>query len=573
MNPPVAPPPFWPKALPTEMHVPRTKLWENLEIAARRYPDKPAYRVYGQVTSFTTLWRDAQRLAGWLQQRCGVKRGDRVLLSGQSSTQFVTAYQAILRAGAVVVPVNSMYLSEEFAHLAEDSGARVLITAQELWPRVEGLLGRGVEHAIVFNYAKPGDMLDADTPDWFRAAPAAAIADAPDARVGWLSDALAAGLAPAASEGGPDDLCLIAYTSGTTARPKGCTQTHRSLLTAAVTPAIWRNDTPDTVFLGASPMFHMQGLQAVINTTMALGASVVLLPRWDASRAVELISTYRINRFGASPPMLVDLLAVPGLKADAFDSVGVITGGGSALAESVNKRLADELDITYLEGYGMTETSSMVMCNPPRRTKRQCLGIPTFGVSAMVVDPVTFDPLPDGATAGSGELWVAADQVSPHGYWRNDAANRESFVERDGKRWLRTGDLVTRDADGYYFLVDRLKRMINAAGYKVWPSEVESLLHRHPAVQEACVIATLDPRRGEQVTAVVVVRPGMSLTAEALIDWAHGQMATYKCPRAVEFIDRLPRAGTGKIDWRGLQESIRARDAAASAGGSTRATA
>lgn len=573
MNPPVAPPPFWPKALPTEMHVPRTTLWESLEIAARRYPDKPAYRVYGQVTSFAALWRDAQRLAGWLQQRCGLKRGDRVLLSGQSSTQFVTAYQAILRAGAVVVPVNSMYLSEEFAHLAEDSGARVLITAQELWPRVEGLLGRGVEHAIVFNYARPDDELDADTPDWFRAAPSAAIADAPDARVTWMSDALAAGLAPGAPEGGPDDLCLIAYTSGTTARPKGCTQTHRSLMTAAVTPAIWRNDTPDTVFLGASPMFHMQGLQAVINTTMALGASVVLLPRWDAQRAAELISTYRINRFGASPPMLVDLLAVPGLKADALDSVGVITGGGSALAESVNKRLADELDITYLEGYGMTETSSMVMCNPPRRTKRQCLGIPTFGVSAMVVDPVTCEPLPDGATAESGELWVAADQVSPHGYWRNDAANRESFIERGGKRWLRTGDLVTRDADGYYFLVDRLKRMINAAGYKVWPSEVESLLHRHPAVQEACAIATLDPRRGEQVTAVVVVRAGMSLTAEALIDWAHGQMATYKCPRAVEFIDRLPRAGTGKIDWRGLQESIRARDAAARAVGSKKVAA
>ena len=569
MNPPVVPPPFWPKALPTEMHVPRTTLWENLEIAAGRYPDKPAYRVYGQVTSFAELWRDARRLAGWLQQRCGVKRGDRVMLSGQSSAQFVTAYQAILRAGAVVVPVNSMYLTEEFAHLAEDSGSRVLITAQELWPRVDPLLGRGVDHAIVFSYARPDDVLDADTPDWFRAAPAAIA----DARVARLADTLAAGLTPAAPEGSPDDLCLIAYTSGTTARPKGCTQTHRSLMTAAITPAIWRNDTPDLVFLGASPMFHMQGLQAVINTTMALGASVVLLPRWDAKRAAELISTYRINRFGASPPMLVDLLAVPGLEANALDSVGVITGGGSALAESVNKRLAEELDITYLEGYGMTETCSMVMCNPPRRPKRQCLGIPTFGVSAMVVDAVTLDPMPDGATTESGELWIAADQVSPHGYWHNDAANRESFVERAGKRWLRTGDLVTRDADGYYFLVDRLKRMINAAGYKVWPSEVESLLHRHPAVQEACVIATLDPRRGEKVTAVVVVRAGMSLTAEALIDWARGQMAAYKCPRGVEFIERLPRAGTGKIDWRGLQDSIRARDAAASTGDARKASA
>jgi len=540
------------------LHVPRTRLWESLEIAARRYPDKPAYRVYGQVTSFATLWRDAQRLAGWLQQRCGVKRGDRVLLSGQSSIQFVIAYQAILRAGAVVVPVNSMYLTEEFAHLVEDSGARVVIAAQELWPRVEPLLGHGLDHAVVFTYARAGDTLDADAPDWFRAAPTLHA----DARIADFDDALAADLAPAAPEGGPDDLCLIAYTSGTTARPKGCTQTHRSLLTAAVTPAIWRNDTPDLIFLGASPMFHMQGLQSVINTTMALGASVVLLPRWDARRAAELISIYRVNRFGASPPMLVDLLAVPGLKADALDSIGVITGGGSALAESVNKRLADELDITYLEGYGMTETCSMVMCNPPRRTKRQSLGIPTFGVSAIIVDPTTLETLPAGATAESGELWIAADQVSPHGYWNNDEANRTSFVERDGKRWLRTGDLVTRDEDGYHFLVDRLKRMINAAGYKVWPSEIETLLHRHPMIQEACVIATLDPRRGEQVTAAVVLRAGASLTPEALIEWARGQMASYKCPRRVEFIERLPRAATGKIDWRGLQESIRARDLA-----------
>ncbi|HEY4068141.1 MAG TPA: AMP-binding protein, partial [Burkholderiaceae bacterium] len=324
MKPPAAPPPFWPKALPTEMHVPRTTLWENLQIAARRYPDKTAYRVYGQATRFAELWRDVQHLTGWLQQHCGVKRGDRVLLSGQSSAQFVTGYQAILRAGAVVVPVNPMYLTEEFAHLAEDSGARVVVIAQELWPRVEPLVGSGLDHAVVFAYARAGDTLDADAPDWFRAA-AVRVADA---RVVAFADALAAALAPAPPEGGPDDLALIGYTSGTTARPKGCTQTHRSLLTAAVTPAIWRNDTPDLVFLGASPMFHMQGLQAVINTTMAIGASVVLLPRWDAKRAAELISTYRINRFGASPPMLVDLLAVPGLKADALDSVGVITGGG-----------------------------------------------------------------------------------------------------------------------------------------------------------------------------------------------------------------------------------------------------
>jgi len=554
MNPPELPSRFWPKGLPAVLQVPQTTLVANLEIAARRYPGKAAYIVYGHHTTWAGLWRDAQRLAGWLQQCCGVKPGDRVLLAGQSSPQFATAYHAIQRADAIVVPVNPMNLAEEFAHAAADSGARVLVGAQELWPRLQPLMGREIDHAVVFAYSEGLDGLDADAPEWFSAPPQA---PACPGAAGW-TEALAAGLTPAPATAGPDDLCLIAFTSGTTARPKGCTHSHRSLMTAAITPSMWRGDTAESTFLGASPMFHMQGLQALVNTTTFLGATVVLLPRWDAARAATLLRRHRVNRWGVSPPMLLDLLALPDLSPDVLDSVQVITGGGSALPEAVNERLTRELGIHYLEGYGMTETASMLMTNPLHRTKRQCLGIPTFGVSAMVVDPVTLEPYPPGATADSGELWVAGDQVSP-GYWNNEAANRESFVERDGKRWLRTGDLVVRDADGYHFLVDRLKRMINVGGFKVWPSEVETLLHRHPAIQEACVIAVPHPTRGEQVRAVVVLRAGAKLTGEQLMAWAHDQMATYKCPKEVEFVARLPRSGTGKIDWRGLQEAARSR--------------
>jgi len=551
------PSPFWPRGLNPRLQVPQTTLWANLEIAARRYPDKPAYILYGARTTYGQLLQTSQAVAGWLQQRCGVRRGDRVLLCAQSSPQFVTAYYAVLRADAVVVLVNPMNLADELAHLSQDSGARVAIAAQDVWPRLAALLGQALDHGVSIAYREGAGELDADAPEWVTTA----IQAPPSARVATWGEVCAAGLAPAPPLSGPEDLCLIAYTSGTTARPKGCTHNHRSLMTAAVTPAAWRGDTPDSVFLGAAPMFHMQGLQSTINTPGYLGASVVLLPRWDAARAAALIRQHGVNRWGVSPPMLLDLLALPGLRADALDSVGIITGGGSALPEVVNRRLADELGITYLEGWGMTETASMAMANPPQRCKRQCLGIPTFGVQALVVDPDTLRPLPDGATAQPGELWVCGEQVSPQGYWRNDDANGETFVQHEGRRWVRTGDLVTRDEDGYYFLVDRLKRMINAAGYKVWPTEVESLLHRHPAVQEACVVATPDARRGEQVLAVVARRPGTRLSAEELIAWSHTQMATYKCPRAVEFVDRLPRAGTGKIDWRGLQDQIRARAA------------
>ena len=553
MSTPSQPSPFWPKGLTTCLQPPQTTLVSNLEIAARRYPDKPAYVIYGHRATFGRIWRDVQALAGWLQQRAGLRPGDRVLLSGQSSPQFATAYHAILRADAVAVPVNPMNLSEEFAHAAHESGARVVIAAQELWPRLAPLLGREIDQVVLFAYSEGLDGLDADTPDWFAAPPE----PAPHPAVTRWSAAVDEGLVPAPATASPDDLALIAFTSGTTARPKGCTHSHRSLMAAAITPTIWRSDTAEDTFFGASPMFHMQGLQALINTVTYLGNTVVLLPRWEAARAAALIAQHRVSRWGVAPPMLLDLLALSDLPSDALDSVAVITGGGSALPEAVSERLTQALGIRYMEGYGMTETASMLMANPLHRPKRQCLGIPTFGVSAMVVDPITLEPYPEGKTLDSGELWVAGEQVSP-GYWDNDAANAESFVLRGSKRWLRTGDLVVRDEDGYYFLVDRLKRMINVGGYKVWPTEVESLLHRHPAVQEACVIAAPHPTRGEQVRAMVVCRQGESLTAESLVEWAKGQMATYKCPREVVFVERLPRSGTGKIDWRSLQEAARA---------------
>ncbi|MGJ7565934.1 long-chain-fatty-acid--CoA ligase [Variovorax sp. GB1R11] len=550
--------PFWPKGLPTTLHVPRTHLFHNIEVAAERYPDKPAYRYFESVTTFARLRRDAEAIAGHLQRHAGVERGDRVMVIGQSSPQFATAVHAVLRADAVAVPVNPMNLTPEIAHCAEDSGARVAIVAQELLERVAPLLGTALSHLLVFTY---GDAFDGpgtearadDVPEWVRA-PRAPL---PDRRTVHWADALAAAHPPAARAAAPDDLCLIAYTSGTTGKPKGCMHTHASLMTGGITSALWRGDRPDTVVLGVAPMFHMQGFQSLITTAGFMANTVVLLPRWDARSAAMLIERHRVNQWGVSPAMLLDLLALEDLKAFDIASLGTVTGGGAGLPEAVNRRLSDELGVRYLEGWGMTETASMAACNPPLHSKRQCLGIPTFGVEVRIVDPVTGVPVPDGET---GELLVSGGQVMK-GYWRNPQADAQTFREIDGRRFLRTGDLVHRDADGYLFIVDRLKRMINASGFKVWPAEVESLMHMHPSVQEACVIAARDPRRGEVVKAVVVRRRGAQhqVSETELIEWARSQMAAYKCPRSVKFVERLPRAGTGKIDWRRLQEEERAR--------------
>ncbi|HUI99922.1 MAG TPA: AMP-binding protein, partial [Usitatibacter sp.] len=227
-------------------------------------------------------------------------------------------------------------------------------------------------------------------------------------------------------------------------------------------------------------------------------------------------------------------------------------GGGAAMPEAVAARLHELLGITFVEGYGLTETMAPSHINPPDRPKKQCLGIPIFDTESMVVDPVTLEELPAGEV---GEIVTRGPQVFG-GYWGKPRATAEAFFERDGRRWFRTGDLGRVDEEGYFFLVDRLKRMINASGMKVWPAEVESLLYAHPDVQEACVIGTRDARRGETVKAVVALKESRrgQVSGDDIIAWARGKMAAYKVPTIVEFLDVLPKTATGKIQWRLLQE-------------------
>jgi len=223
----------------------------------------------------------------------------------------------------------------------------------------------------------------------------------------------------------------------------------------------------------------------------------------------------------------------------------------------VAQRLQDEFGLTFAEGYGLTETAAPSHANPPERAKLQCLGIPIFGVDSRVVDPLTLAEMPVGEV---GEIITHGPMVFK-GYWRHPEATQAAFVEFEGKRFFRTGDLGRMDEEGYFFLTDRLKRMINASGFKVWPAEVEMLLYKHPAVQEACIIAARDAYRGETVKAVVVLRSEAKgkTSEQQIIDWAREHMAAYKAPRLVEFVDSLPKSGSGKVMWRLLQDQEAAR--------------
>jgi fatty-acyl-CoA synthase len=250
--------------------------------------------------------------------------------------------------------------------------------------------------------------------------------------------------------------------------------------------------------------------------------------------------------------MVIDLFGSPNYQGFDLSSLRRLSGGGAAMPQAVAERLQAEFGLTFAEGYGLTETAAPTHANPPERAKLQCLGIPIFGVDSRVVDPSTLQQLAVGET---GEIVTHGPMVFK-GYWRHPDATAQAFIEIDGKAFFRTGDLGRMDEEGYFFITDRLKRMINASGFKVWPSEVELLLFKCPQVQEACIVAAHDSYRGETVKAFIVLRDAARghTSEQQIIDWAREHMAAYKVPRLVEFVDALPKSGSGKVMWRLLQE-------------------
>ncbi|HWP17911.1 MAG TPA: long-chain fatty acid--CoA ligase [Burkholderiaceae bacterium] len=545
----------WPPGQPRRLTLPETSLFYNLEVSATRYPDKPCIRYYGSVLTYRQVLEGAERVAGYLQRRCGVSRGDRVLLYMQNSPQWVIAFYGILRANAVVVPVNPMNKTQELRHYVADTDASVVIVPQDLYPQVRPLVGgQGLRHAIVACYA---DALQAP-PDM----PVPALVQASretieEPGVASWSSVMDLALVPGPLEVGPDDPCAMPYTSGTTGAPKGCIHTHRSVMCTSVGGIRWFGRSQDDVYLSALPFFHVTGLTGSLHGPIYAGATMVILTRWDRDAALQAIERHGVTAWQSISTMMIDFLAQPGLEQRDLSSLLVVRGGGAAMPEAVAQELLRRTGLRYVEGYGMSETMAATHINPPHRPKPQCLGIPVFDVDARLVDPDTLQEVPPGEV---GEIVVHAPQVM-QGYWRQPEATAQAFVQIDGKRFLRTGDLARVDDEGYFFMADRLKRMINASGYKVWPAEVEALLYRHPAIQEACVIGSPDAHRGETVKALVVLKPEYrgTLPPQSLIDWAHEHMAAYKAPRLVEFVDDLPKSGSGKVQWRELQELERQR--------------
>ena len=551
---------FWPQRLPHAITVPATSLWHNLQTSAERYPDKTALVFFGRETTYRELATQADALAGTLHA-LGVKRGDRVVLDMQNCPQLVIAHFAILRANAVVVPVNPMNRAEELKHYISDPDAKVAITtgdlAAELAKASDGLPpAERLTHLIVTQFT---DAYDVDVAG--DEAPAAAWRDwlatrhpLPEFEGGqamsW-SYALAADQPAPPHVVGANDMALLPYTSGTTGLPKGCIHHHSSLNHNVFASQIWGLTSAESVVLAVVPMFHITGIVSMMQTSICAGATLVVMPRWDREVAGRLISRRKVTSWTNIPTMVIDLLASPNFESYDLSSLIYIGGGGAAMPQAIAQRLLERYGLKYQEGYGLTETAAPSHANPFEHPKQQCLGIPYMSTDSRVVDPETLVELPPGE---SGEIITRGPEVF-EGYWKRPDATADAFIEFEGQRFFRTGDMGRVDEDGYFFMTDRLKRMINASGFKVWPAEVELLMFRHPAIQEACVISTKDAYRGESVKAVVVLRATHKETTEQdIIDWCRENMAVYKIPRSVRFVDALPKSGSGKVMWRLLQE-------------------
>jgi long-chain acyl-CoA synthetase len=477
----------------------------SLAAAAALRPERPAVTHGGAGLSVGELWERSGRAAAMLAAR-GVGRGDRVAIQLPNVPAFVDFYFAVLRLGAIVVPVNPLLRAAESAYTLEDAGARVLIAWHESEP------------------PEPGS------------APVEAIAIAEPFGGGILDEFEPGG--DAVAEVDPEETAVILYTSGTTGRPKGAELTHRNLglNTRAVVKHLEME--ADDVLLGTLPLFHSFGQTCTLNASLAVGARLALLTRFDAAAAVELLDREGVTILMGVPTMLA---GIAGAAADhgPFPGLRIAASGGAPLPREQAESFERVTGVPVLDTWGLSETSPAATLNRPGATRVGSVGRSIDGVEVRAVGDDN-EPLPAGET---GQLAIRGHNVMK-GYWNRPEATAAAITPEG---WFLTGDLGQVDADGYVYVVGRLKDMIIRGGLNVYPREVEEVLHRHPAVSEAAVVGVPDQRLGEEVGAAVVLAPGASAEPAELRDWTAQRVAPFKYPRQVWLLEELPKGPTGKI--------------------------
>lgn len=541
--------------VPSDTRFEAMSLPAMLERTLHANPQAPFLHFLGRTYTYAHIHASAQAFAAGLQA-AGIAKGDRVGLFLPNVPIYAAAYYGAMMAGAVVVNFSPLYSVEELAWQVGDSGTRLLVTVDvpELYKTAKKVLeASALETLVVGSLAEMLPWYKGLALKLLKRSQIADVAYGPSVK-SWAG--MTPAKAPAPVEVTPADLALLQYTGGTTGRPKGAMLGHDQLSVnaqqvAAINPF---GDAAGEVFMGALPFFHVFANTALLNHAMVTGASIAMVPRFETKQVLETIQRYRCTGFPGVPTMFQAILDHPDLAKTDLSTLKVCISGGAPMPGPVHVRFEEATGVRLVEGYGLTESSGVVSVNPYEGTrKRGTIGQLVPGTGAILLDKEDPSQLaPDGEP---GEMAVCGPQVM-RGYWNRPETDADSFVERDGKRYLRTGDVARLDAEGFYEIVDRIKDMIAVGGFKVFPSVVEDVILEHPAVKEALVIGVPEEYRGEVPRAYVTLNEGATITGEELASWLNAKIGKHERVDQVVVREALPKTMIGKLDRKTLRAEV-----------------
>ncbi|MGM0844016.1 MAG: long-chain-fatty-acid--CoA ligase [Bacillota bacterium] len=549
---------LYPEEVKPELDYTPTPLQDYLTKAAKLYPDKTAIHFMGKEINYSDLYNSALKFANYLKS-LGVEKGDRVAIMLPNTPQAVIGYYGTLYAGGVVVQTNPLYMEREIEYQMKDSGAKVILTMDILFPKVTKIMKEtSLQHVIVtaikdylpfpknliypFIQKKQYNIVVKVEPSEKNHLFTHIMKTADNSPIDIPFDF-------------EEDLALLQYTGGTTGFPKGVMLTHKNLVSNAVMCDTWlyKCKKGEEIVLGILPFFHVYGMTTVMILSVMQGYKMVLLPKFDAETTLKTIQKQKPTLFPGAPTIYIGLLNHPDLKKYDLSSIDSCISGSAPLPVEVQQKFEEVTGGKLVEGYGLTESSPVTHSNFlwDRERVKGSIGIPWPDTDAAVFSMETGEKLPPNEI---GEICVKGPQVMK-GYWNRPEETEMTL--RDG--WLLTGDLGYMDEKGYFYVVDRKKDMIIAGGFNIYPREIEEVLYEHPDVQEVVAAGIPDPYRGETVKAYIVLKENSNLTEEDLNSFTRKHLAAYKVPRIYEFRDELPKTAVGKILRRALVDEERSK--------------
>jgi len=534
------------QGVPADVEVPNKSVPQAFDEATERDPQRAAVVFYGRSISYGELREATDRLACALAA-LGIRKGDRVALYLLNSPQFIIAYFAALKCGATVTPISPVYTSHEVRHQIQDSGARAVICQDILYEKV-AKSGATLDFAVLTNV---GEYLPALKRLFGKKA-----AIRPEKNLHWLQDLLKKHppQPPAVAIDPKTDLAALPYTGGTTGNPKGVMLTHYNLIAAqAMGQAAFSVFEPGKeVILAFLPFFHIYGQVVIMLNGLSQGNLLVLFTSPDTEEILAAMERYQATVFYGVPTLYEYLKDHKDTNKANWRRLKVVVSGADTLHESTMKGWEKRTGSTIVEGYGLSEVAATSHINPLQRPKTGSFGCPIPGMQAAVMNPDTLELAPQGET---GELLLCGPNVM-RGYWNKPEDSARAFVEKDGLRWLRTGDIVRMDEEGYFHFYDRSKDLIKYKGYSIFAKDVEDVLYGHPQIKAAGVIGVSDPAVGQRIKAIVVLQGEArgKVSEDEIKTYCRQQLAEYKVPHIVEFRGELPKTDVGKVSRRELRD-------------------